>query len=118
ENLLLERWRNRPGENLVLIRGLPAAPDLPGVPDAVQVFNHLPARELLQQIANAQSIVCRSGYSSLMDLLPLNKRLVLVPTPGQTEQEYLAKLHHQPAAGRFSLNQKDILGHHTEQGWI
>jgi UDP-N-acetylglucosamine:LPS N-acetylglucosamine transferase len=37
-------------------------------------------------------IISRSGYSTIMDLVVLEKKAVLVPTPGQTEQEYLAKL--------------------------
>ncbi len=39
----------------------------------------------------AKTIVCRSGYSSLMDLVSMGKKAVFVPTPGQPEQEYLAK---------------------------
>ena len=35
-------------------------------------------------------IVCRSGYSSIMDLVALGKTAILVPTPGQPEQQYLA----------------------------
>jgi UDP-N-acetylglucosamine:LPS N-acetylglucosamine transferase len=42
-------------------------------------------------MANAGLIICRSGYTSIMDLVKLRKRAVLVPTPGQTEQEYLAE---------------------------
>ena len=38
----------------------------------------------------ANYIVCRSGYSTVMELLALNKPALYVPTPGQTEQEYLA----------------------------
>ena len=37
-------------------------------------------------------ILTRSGYSSIMDLVQLGKNAILVPTPGQTEQEYLG--HH------------------------
>ena len=36
-------------------------------------------------------VICRSGYSTLMDLMRLRKRAFLIPTPGQTEQEYLAR---------------------------
>jgi hypothetical protein len=36
-------------------------------------------------------VLCRSGYSSLMDLIIMQKEAILVPTPGQTEQEYLAR---------------------------
>ena len=38
-------------------------------------------------------VVCRSGYSSLMDLAVLDKKTIIVPTPGQSEQEYLAEIH-------------------------
>jgi uncharacterized protein (TIGR00661 family) len=42
-------------------------------------------------IVNAETVICRSGYSTLMDLHLLNKKkIILIPTPGQTEQEYLA----------------------------
>ncbi len=48
-------------------------------------------REFLQEISSAQHIVCRSGYSSLMDLIRLKRTALFIPTPGQTEQEYLAE---------------------------
>jgi predicted glycosyltransferase len=48
-------------------------------------------REFLQEISNAQHIVCRPGYSSLMDLIRLKRTALFIPTPGQTEQEYLAE---------------------------
>jgi uncharacterized protein (TIGR00661 family) len=46
--------------------------------------------EFLKEIANTKHIVCRSGYSSLMDLIRLKRTALFIPTPGQTEQEYLA----------------------------
>jgi uncharacterized protein (TIGR00661 family) len=46
--------------------------------------------EFLQEIAIAKHIVCRSGYSSLMDFIRLKRTSLFIPTPGQTEQEYLA----------------------------
>lgn len=51
----------------------------------------LDARELALEINQAEYVICRAGYSTLMDLACFNKRLILVPTPGQTEQEYLAR---------------------------
>ena len=50
-------------------------------------------KELFNTINNSEQIICRSGYSSIMDLKILNKKAILVPTPGQTEQEYLADYH-------------------------
>jgi len=44
-------------------------------------------------------VISRSGYSTIMDLAILGKKAILVPTPGQTEQEYLAKYHFEK--GRF-----------------
>lgn len=46
--------------------------------------------EFKSLVSGAQNIICRSGYSTIMDLLALNRRALLIPTPGQTEQEYLA----------------------------
>lgn len=47
--------------------------------------------ELQPLIENASLVVCRSGYSTLMDLVALNKKAIIIPTPGQTEQAYLAR---------------------------
>jgi UDP-N-acetylglucosamine transferase subunit ALG13 len=55
------------------------------------IVPHLGGPELVKAIENTKYIISRGGYTSLMELIPLNKPLILVPTPGQTEQEYLAK---------------------------
>ena len=55
------------------------------------VYNVVNTEKLLFLIKKAELIVCRSGYTSVMDLYLLKKKAVLVSTPGQTEQEYLAK---------------------------
>lgn len=51
--------------------------------------------ELLPLLLNAKTIIARSGYSTIMDLacLDLLNRAILIPTPGQPEQEYLATIH-------------------------
>ncbi len=55
-------------------------------------FPHLPSTVLVQYLKMGKVIVCRPGYSSVMDFVALKKNKVLfVPTPGQTEQEYLAR---------------------------
>lgn len=60
----------------------------------IQEFNHLPAQDLHRELQAADLIVSRSGYSTIMDLAAIGRKAVLVPTPGQTEQEYLALYHH------------------------
>lgn len=55
------------------------------------IQNFMTAHELNEAILASDIVVCRSGYSTIMDLAVLGKPAILIPTPGQTEQEYLAK---------------------------
>lgn len=48
-------------------------------------------KTLKKAICQAQIVIARAGYSTIMDLWNLRKKAILVPTPGQPEQEYLAK---------------------------
>lgn len=57
-------------------------------------FQKLSAAGLVPLLQTADLVICRSGYSTLMDLAVLGKKALLVPTPGQTEQEYLAQYLH------------------------
>lgn len=58
----------------------------------LDVFDQPNKTELKKMILSSKKIICRSGYSTLMDMHLLGKKeLILVPTPGQTEQEYLAE---------------------------
>jgi hypothetical protein len=76
----------------LLIRGLPGvcACEAPPGSATLQIINHLPSPELNLAIAQSDWVVCRSGYSSVMDFAALGQKAILVPTPGQPEQEYLA----------------------------
>ena len=68
------------------------------VPHNIKYFKWLTHEQLYPLIKAASIVICRSGYSTIMDLVALNKKAILIPTPGQTEQEYLAK----------SLQEKEI----------
>ena len=61
--------------------------------DGVDYIPHLPTRLLQWYMQEAEEIVCRSGYSSIMDLHTIGRKAHLIPTPGQTEQEYLKIIH-------------------------
>jgi glycosyl transferase family 28 len=90
-----------------IVRGLPSS--LSAIPSTrmIKVFNHLPSNELRQEIQSAEMVISRCGYSTAMDLVSLGKKAILIPTPGQTEQEYLAAyLHGQRIA--FTVAQKDF----------
>jgi len=96
ESLLLIQLENFKGKSL-LVRGLPgiAAVDENDFETRnnqpnLTIKNHLAAEELNEVIQQSDLVVCRSGYTTIMDLIKLNKKAILVSTPGQTEQEYLA----------------------------
>ena len=61
--------------------------------ETVELVSHLSSTEMEEKIRQSKLVIARSGYSTIMDLLATNSRAFLVPTPGQTEQEYLAKMH-------------------------
>lgn len=60
-------------------------------PDNLTIIDLANSITLNELLLKARYIICRSGYSSLMDLLALKRTAFIVPTPGQTEQELLAK---------------------------
>jgi predicted glycosyltransferase len=63
--------------------------------------------ELYSLLISAKYIICRPGYSTIMDLAAIGKTAFLVPTPGQTEQEYLAFYLGEKGLFRFS-SQEDF----------
>lgn len=56
----------------------------------IEVCSFLTAEDLNMAILASRIVVSRSGYSTLMDLVVLEKKAIFIPTPGQTEQEYVA----------------------------
>ncbi len=103
---------------IMIVRGLPGHTGLPPVPYHVTIVNHLPANALQKAIEQATFVIGRTGYSTVMELMALKKKSILIPTPGQTEQEYLARhLTAQNAAlclpqSRFSLSPALSLASH------
>lgn len=90
---------------IVFVEGANEIKKTSAIPKHITYYQQLATEELLPLVAGASMVICRSGYSTLMDLIALNKKAVLIPTPGQTEQEYLAShLHYQGIF--FSSNQK------------
>lgn len=90
ENLLM-RCAVNSEKRICMVRGTRSLIDnVP--PSNVHVCDLPDAEKLSKLIVSSNTIVCRSGYSTLMDLKCLgNMNCILVPTPGQNEQEYLAE---------------------------
>lgn len=97
----------------VLVRGVPSrtmsSRDIDAIrPGELTVFDHLPGDRLAALLERAQAIVCRSGYTTMMELAGVGARgVLLVPTPGQPEQELLAV--HAHACGFAAWRDQDEL---------
>ena len=94
EKLLLGQLKHYSGK-VLLVRGLPENVGKEGnsiVESAsLTIQDHLGAAQLNEAIQQAEMVICRSGYTTIMDLIKISQKAILVPTPGQTEQEYLAR---------------------------
>ncbi|MEC5147831.1 glycosyltransferase [Chitinophaga sp. 212800010-3] len=75
----------------LIVSGKPDTPRHEQVAPGVVQVNHLNASELNEAMLASDMVLSRSGYTTLMDLAKLNKKAILIPTPGQSEQEYLGE---------------------------
>jgi UDP-N-acetylglucosamine transferase subunit ALG13 len=81
-------------QKIVFVEGSRSVEKPDFIPEHVTYHTWVQKSELQKLIEGTSLVVCRSGYSSLMDLVRLGKKGILIPTPGQTEQEYLARYLH------------------------
>ena len=89
---VIEQMKNMPG-NKVVILGKPEDTGKDYSYPGLQVYSFKNRKEVNALLNRAKIVVCRSGYSSTMDLVSLKKPALMVPTPGQTEQEYQAEYY-------------------------
>jgi predicted glycosyltransferase len=75
----------------ILVRGKVEANEEIETVGQLSIYNYLTSQKLNQDINAAKCVICRSGYTSILDLAKLGKKAFLIPTPGQYEQAYLAK---------------------------
>ena len=107
EDIIIKQANNTKGK-IVVLRAKTEQETLPQhSADNISFFNHVDDNLFVELVETSRNIICRGGYSSLMDLINLNRNAFLIPTPGQTEQEYLAE--HLSQAGLFNYcRQKDL----------
>lgn len=92
---------------IMIVRGLPGANDNLKLPDHLKSVNFLTTNALNEVICQSKYVISRTGYTTLLDLAVMQKTGILIPTPGQPEQEYLATV--QSEKGRFVIGyQKDL----------
>jgi uncharacterized protein (TIGR00661 family) len=91
ENKLISYFESQQNHRFALIRGTDKKLTRK-IPQNVTVHNIVDKTIILDLVYSSEVTICRSGYSSVMDFLALDlKRIIFVPTQGQTEQEYLAE---------------------------
>jgi uncharacterized protein (TIGR00661 family) len=90
ESMILEQAETV-REKIILLQGIPGRDQKVVRKGNLTIYPHLETPSLKNLIDQAGIVLCRPGYSSVMDLAVLGKKAFFVPTPGQTEQEYLAE---------------------------
>ena len=85
------------GGKVIFAEGSDSAAKPAHIPPHIIWHHRLAGAALEGALQQARLVVCRSGYSTLMDLAAIGKRAILIPTPGQTEQEYLGRRMHERA---------------------
>lgn len=88
ENKLIQVFKQT-NEKVLLVQGKTIAFTQSTI-DKISIVSYLNSNDLFAAFQKAKSIICRSGYSTIMDLAAIGKKAILIPAQGQTEQEYLA----------------------------
>ncbi len=90
-------WKQVSGHytgKVVFVEGTDNAETPAHIPPHITYHKRITGEVLRPLMCEAKMVICRSGYSTLMDLAVTGKKAILIPTPGQTEQEYLGRHLH------------------------
>jgi uncharacterized protein (TIGR00661 family) len=90
EELLIDQLK-KSGLSALVISGKPEEQGEKKIGDKLLILPHLESKKLLEAVVSSKFVICRSGYSGIMDMAAIGKNAILIPTPGQTEQIYLAE---------------------------
>ncbi|MCK0107939.1 glycosyltransferase [Flavobacteriaceae bacterium S0825] len=105
EKLLLEL--NDYNGKVIFIKGVVESEQKVTTQNNIIIYNYMISTQLETAINESKLVLSRSGYTTIMDLAKLEKKAFFIPTPGQFEQEYLAKYLAEKHITPFS-NQKDF----------
>lgn len=90
EEKLITELQAYPKE-ILFVKGVVEAQQKKWKSNQITFYNYMNSEQLNKAFNESEVILCRSGYTTVMDLAKLNKKAFFIPTPGQYEQEYLAK---------------------------
>lgn len=104
---VLENELKKGNSEVVLVRGIVEPEQKTVKTGNITFYNFMTSAEIEFFLNSAALVICRSGYSGVMDLIKLEKPALLIPTPGQPEQIYLAKRLKELGAFEY-CNQEDF----------
>lgn len=90
EKIMLKKLKNIRSE-ICLVRGIVEEKISEEKKDNLKIINYLNSEDLEHLINSSKIVICRPGYTSIMDLVKMGKCAYFIPTPGQPEQQYLAR---------------------------
>lgn len=100
--------------NIVFVLGKVENEQKNWVKENATFYNYLLTKELEVIINSSEIVVCRSGYSTIMDLAVLEKKVFFIPTKNQSEQEYLANYFKEKKIAPFSTEEDFTLSKLSE----
>ena len=106
EKQLVEEFKND-SRSILLIQGIVEKESKTRSIDHITCVNFMIAKDLEAAINQSELIIARSGFTTIMDLSVLEKKAFFIPTPGQSEQEYLASRMDELKKAPY-CNQKDF----------
>lgn len=114
ESILFNQFKDY-SKPLIIVAGQPETMSRVNSQTNVTRFTHLQKDKLIGLIKDAELVVARSGYTTIMDLAILGVKALFVPTPGQTEQEYLARLMMESGYAFFVEQHKIDINQHIDK---
>jgi len=93
EKIIMRQIPHLPGRKVVLL-GKPAIDKVSSLDDGTVIYTYISSKEKSELMSRARFIICRSGYTTMMDIAEAGlKSGLFIPTPGQGEQEYLSRYY-------------------------
>jgi UDP:flavonoid glycosyltransferase YjiC (YdhE family) len=93
EKIVLEHIRDLHLGRVVIALGKPEVKEVRQMGEHITIHGYLDRDKQQEMMNRAKLIVCRSGYTTVMELAELGRKALMIPTPGQTEQEYLGRYY-------------------------
>lgn len=109
EDRLFEELSAYPGR-ILFVRGLVSEEQTVEERGPFLIYNFMLSEQLQRALAESGFVVCRSGYSSIMDLAVMRKKAFFIPTPGQPEQGYLARKMDSENAAPYAVQKRFRMG--------